>query len=96
MAKKSNKATRGDQYRSILASYGKWLEDCNVLAFVFKHQMEIELFHFCLMAEKPVYFLFDSFEKYAYVIAPKDEKNTAKIVAIAMKQDGEMTTPNLR
>lgn len=96
MAKKTSKMTRSDRYREILESYGKRLEDCEVLAFVFKYQMEIELFHFCLMAEKPVYFLFDSFEKYAYVIAPQDEKNTAVISAIAAKNGGEKITPNLR
>lgn len=96
MAKKSSKATRGDQYREILASYGKRLEDCKVLAFAFKYQMQTELFHYGLMAEKPDYFLFDCWEKYANVVAPKDEQNAAVIIAIAAKNGGEKTTPNLR
>lgn len=58
--------------------------------------MGIELFHFCLMAEMPTYFLFDSWEKYVNIVVPKDELNAAKIVEIAMKQGGEKTTPNLR
>ena len=95
MAKKTGK-TREQQYREILASYGKRLEDCKVLAFAVKYQMQTELFHYGLMAEKPDYFLFDCWEKYANVVAPKDEQNAAVIIAIAEKNGGEKTTPNLR
>lgn len=48
------------------------------------------------MAEKPDYILFDCWEKYANVVAPKDEQNAAVIIAIAAKNGGEKTTPNLR
>ena len=47
-------------------------------------------------AEKPDYILFDCWEKYANVVAPKDEQNAADIIAIAAKNGGEKTTPNLR
>jgi hypothetical protein len=58
--------------------------------------MQTELFHYGLMAEKPDYFLFDCWEKYANVIVPKDEKNADVIIAIAEKDGGEKTIPNLR
>ena len=96
MAKKSSKATRGDQYRSILESYGKRLEDCKVLAFAFKCHAQAELFHYGLMTEKPDYILFDCWERHANVIVPNDEQNAAVIIAIAAKNGGEKTTPNLR
>lgn len=93
MAKK-DKVNRGDQYRAIMekTEYGiMWF-----LSFVFKYQIQIELFHYCLMCEKTAYFLFDCWEKYVNVLAPKDEQNAAVIVAIAAKNGGEKTTPNLR
>lgn len=72
------------------------LDDCTVLSFVFKYQMQTELFHYGLMAEKPDYFVFDCWEKYAHVVVPKDEQNAAVIIAIAAKNGGEKTTPNLQ
>ena len=67
-----------------------------VLSFVFYYQMQTELFHYGLMAEKPDYFVFDSWDKYANIVAKKDERNAAVIIAIAAKNGGEKTTPNLR
>lgn len=98
MAKKATKTTRGDQYRAILERVGIRFEDCKVLAFAFKQERRPELFHFGLMLHKPrpVYYLFDCWDKYANVVVPKDEKNAAVIIAIAEKDGGEKTTPNLR
>ena len=96
MAKKSSKTTREQIYREIIEKDGRKWDDCKVLSFAFKYQMQTELFHYGLMAEKPDYFVFDCWEKYAYVIAPKDEKNAAVIIAIAEKDGGEKITPNLR
>ena len=96
MAKKSTKTTREQQYREILAKDGIRFEDCRVLSFVFEYPIKTELFHYGLMAEKPDYFVFDCWEKYANVVAPKDEPNAAVIIAIASKNGGEKTTPNLR
>ena len=71
-------------YREILERSGIRFEDCNVLAFAFKQE------------PRPVYYRFDCWDKYANVIVPKDEKNAAVIIAIAEKDGGEKTTPNLR
>lgn len=85
-------------YREILERSGIRFEDCNVLAFAFKEERKPELFHFGLMLHepRPVYYLFDCWDKYAYVIVPKDEKNAAVIIDIAEKDGGEKRTPNLR
>ena len=98
MAKKSSKATREQVYREILEQSGIRFEDCNVLAFAFKQDRRPELFHFGLMLHepRPVYYLFDCWDKYANVIVPKDEKNAAVIIAIAEKDGGEKTIPNLQ
>lgn len=88
--------TREQMYREIIEKEGRKWDDCKVLSFAFKYQMQTELFHYSLMAEKPDYFVFDCWEKYANVIVPKDEKNAAVIIAIAEKDGGEKTTPNLR
>lgn len=96
MEKNTSKATRGDQYREIIEKAGRKWDDCKVLSFVFKYHMQTELFLYGLMAEKPDYILFDCWEKYANVVAPKDEQNAAVIIAIATKNGGEKTTPNLR
>lgn len=97
MAKKTAKKTREQTYREILDQSGIRFEDCDVLAFAFKHERRTTLFHFGLMLHKPrpVYYIFDSWGKNAYVIVPKDEKNAAVIIAIAEKNGGENTTPNL-
>ena len=98
MAKKTAKSTREQVYREILDRAGIRFEDCTVLAFAFKQEKRPELFHFGLMLHepRPVYYLFDCWDKYANVIVPKDEKNAAVIIAIAEKDGGEKTTPNLR
>ena len=97
MAKKSNKATRGDQYRSILESYGKRLEDCKVLAFAFETESGPEIFHYELMYPlRPVYHLFDCFGKIAQIVVPKDPENEEMAVLLAESCGGEITTPNLR
>ena len=98
MAKKTGKTTREQMYREILERVGIRFEDCQILAFTFKHEKRPELFHLGLMLHKPrpVYYLFDCWEKYANVIVPKDENNAAVIIAIAEKDGGEKTTPNLR
>lgn len=98
MAKKTDKTTREQIYREILERSGIRFEDCNILAFAFKQERRPELFHFGLMLHepRPVYYLFDCWEKYANVVAPKDEQNAAVIIAIAAKNGGEKTTPNLR
>ena len=98
MAKTDKKVSRKDKYRAIMDKDGIRFENCNVLAFAFKHEKRPELFHFGLMLHepRPVYYLFDCWDKYANVIVPKDEKNAAVIIAIAEKDGGEKTTPNLR
>ena len=98
MAKKTAKKTREQTYREILDQSGIRYEDCNVLAFAFKQERRYELFHFGLMLyePRPVYYLFDCWDKYANVVVPKDEKNAAVIIAIAEKDGGEKTTTNLR
>lgn len=97
MAKKSSKATRGDQYQEILASYGKRLEDCKVLAFAFETESGPELFHYELMYPlRPIYHLFDCFGKIAQIVVPKDPKNEEMAVQLAESCGGEKTTPNLR
>ena len=96
MAKKSSKLTRGDQYREILASYGKRLEDCKVLAFEFETEYGPELFHYELMYPlRPVYHLFDCFGKIAQIVVPNDPKNEEMAVQLAESCGGEKTTPNL-
>ena len=98
MAKKSSKTTREQIYREIIEKEGRKWDDCKVLSFAFKQERRPELFHFGLMLHepRPVYYLFDCWDKYANVIVPKDEKNAAVIIAIAEKDGGEKTTPNLR
>lgn len=97
MAKKSSKATRGDQYREILASYGKRLEDCKVLAFVFDGPGGPEIFHYELMYPlRPVYHLFDCFGNIAQIVVPNDPENEEMAVQLAESCGGEKTTPNLR
>lgn len=98
MAKKTAKLTREQAYREILDRAGIRFEDCTVLAFGFKQELRPELFHFGLMMHepRPVYYIFDCWDKYANVIVPKDEKNAAVIIAIAEKDGGEKITPNLR
>lgn len=96
MVKKSSKESLEQMYRGIIEKKGRKWDDCKVLSFVFKRESQAELFHYGLMNEKPDYFVFDSWERHANVIASKDERNAAVIIAIAAKNGGEKTTPNLR
>lgn len=83
-------------YREIIEKRGRKWDDCKVLSFVFKYQMQTELFHYGLMVEKPDYVLFDCWEKYVNVVVPKDEQNAAMIQQLAESYGGEKTMPNLR
>lgn len=94
MARKASK-TRADQYREILAERGIRYEDCRVLAFAFNYQMQAEMFHFGIMAEKVDYFLFDAAENTANIIIPKDGQDAEKIAKIAQGCGGRSTTPKL-
>lgn len=97
MAKKTSKTTLGDQYREILASYGKRLEDCKVLAFAFETESGPEIFHYELMYPlRPVYHLFDCFGTIAQIVVPKDPENERMCIQLAESCGGEKTTPNLR
>lgn len=98
MVKKSeSKASRGEQYRAILAEYGKRLEDCKVLAFSFEGEGGPALFHYELMHPlRPVYHLFDASGNVAQVVIPIDAENERMCVELAESCGGEKTTPNLR
>ena len=96
MAKKTSKSTREQTYREIIEKEGRKWDDCKVLSFVFKYQMQTELFHYGLMAEKPDYYIFDCWDKNANVVVPKDETNDAHITLIAEQLGGQKTTTNLR
>ncbi len=96
MAKKI-KTTRREQYREILALYGKRMEDCKVLAFAFDGPGGPELFHYELMQPlRPVYHLFDCSGNVAYIVVPKDPENEEMAIQLAESCGGEKTTPNLR
>ena len=97
MAKKSNRATRKDQYRAILAKAGIRFEDCRVLAFVFERPLGPETFHLHLMNahQRPDYHLFDCYENMANVIIPADEQIAARVQELAEQVGGKKTTPNL-
>ncbi len=97
MANKSSKASRRDQYREILASHGKRLEDCKVLAFAFDGPGGPQIFHYELMHPlRPVYHLFDCFGNIAQIVVPNDPENEEMAVQLAESCGGEKTTPNLR
>ena len=95
---KTTKESRAEQYREILAGIGIHFEDCRVLAFVLKQERRPELFHFGLMLNepRPVYYLFESWDKYVNVIVPKNEENAAVIISIAKEIGAESLTPDLR
>lgn len=97
MAKTSNKSTRKDQYRGILAKAGIRFEDCRVLAFAFERPLGPETFHLHLMNEnpRPEYHLFDCLEKTAQIIIPNDEPTAARVQELAEQMGGKKTTPNL-
>ena len=88
--------TREQAYREILESRGIRFEDCRVLGFMFEWQMKAELFHFDIMVQKTQYHLFDSWGKYAVVIAPDDEANANAIIGLAENLGGQKTTISMR
>lgn len=88
--------TRESQYREILAKCGIRIEDCRILSFVFKQERRPELFHFGLMFNDAVYYLFECWGKYANVVVPKDEQNASIIIGLAKRDGGELTTSILR
>lgn len=91
------KESRGDAYRQIMERAGYSYDECRVLAFRFEKDSGPEIFHYGLMNEKPVYYLFDFMDDgIAQVIVPNDEQNAAKVIAIAEKEGGRKVTPNLR
>lgn len=97
MALGTSKPTRLEQYREIMAGYGKRMEDCKVLAFAFDSASGPEMFHYELMYPlRPVYHVFDCFGKIAQVIVPVDPENERMCIALAESCGGEKTTPNLR
>ena len=98
MVKKSeSKASRGEQYRAILAEYGKRLEDCRVLAFAFDGPGGPALFHYELMHPlRPVYHLFDTVGNVAQIVVPNDPENERMCVQLAESCGGKKTTPKLR
>ena len=93
----NKRKTRRELYTEILEQQGIHFKDCDVLAFVFEQELRPELFHFGLMMyePRPIYFLFDCWDKNANVVVPKDEKNAAVIISIAEQDGGKKTTPNL-
>ena len=93
---KQTKRSKADEYKAIMEKYGHGPDEWRVLSFVFKYQMQTELFHFGLMAEKPDYFVFDCWEKYANVVVPNDEQNAKWVQEIAELSGGHKTTQNLR
>lgn len=97
MAKKSNRATRKDQYRDILKKDRIRFEGCRVLAFTFERPLGPETFHLHLMNAdpRPEYHLFDCLEKTAQIIIPNDEPTAARVKDLAEQVGGKKTTPNL-
>lgn len=95
MAKRIN-TSRAQQYRAILAERDIRLEDCKVLAFAFE-QGKPGTFHLWLMSDqrRPKYYLFDSAERTAYVVCPKDENVLQVVRDIAARLDGKEIQPNL-
>lgn len=49
MAKKSEKKTRASQYEAIVTAKGYKMNDCKVILFRFKDELESHNFHFDLM-----------------------------------------------
>ena len=97
MAKTSNKSTRKDQYRGILAKTGIRFENCRVLAFTFERPLGPESFHLHLMNAdpRPEYHLFDCLERTAQIIIPNEETTAARVQELAEQMGGKKTTPNL-
>lgn len=89
--------SRKQKYQDVLAAQGQLLQDCKLLAFVFGGSDTPAKFHFWLMLDvrRPKYYLFDSFENYAQIIAPKDDAAIELIRDIAVRAGGKETTPIL-
>lgn len=97
MAKKSSKATRGEQYREIIEKECREWKDCKVLAFLFSNERGPERFHYKLMFEpRAKYYLFDCFGNVAQIVVPKDNENERICIQLAESCEGEKTIPNLR
>lgn len=92
-----SKKSRKQKYQDVLAAQGQLLQDCKLLAFVFGGSDTPAKFHFWLMLDvrRPKYYLFDSFENYAQIIAPKDDSAIELIRDIAGRAGGKETTPIL-
>lgn len=95
MATRSVKRSRSERYREILASRGVLLEDCEVLAFSFERS--VMLFHYCLMADKRVfYWLFDGAGRNAYVVTKKSPEYVETIRETARGCGGVEISPDMR
>lgn len=95
MATRSDKRSRAERYREILASRGVLLEDCEVLAFSFERSAE--LFHYCLMVyRRAFYWLFDGVGRHAYVVTKKGPEYVETIREIAKECDGVEISPDMR
>ena len=89
--------SREQAYRQILESRGIRFEDCWVLGFMFNGATHNYLFHYELMHKIDLkYHLFDSWGKYAVVIAPDDEANANAIIDLATQNGGQKTTISMR
>lgn len=96
MAKKANKPPRKQVYREILEQSGIKIEDCSVLGFLFKYEMQVELFHYEIMAQRDSYYLFDRIEKSVIVVVPSDDRKEAAVVSIAERLGGVRVAPDLK
>lgn len=95
MAKKI-KTTLADQYREILARYGKNFDDCKVVAFEFDSEAGVDVFHFELMYPlRPVYHIFDGFENVAQIVIPKNAENERMLEQLAESCGGSSIKPRL-
>lgn len=94
MSKKVDK-TMEAQYREILSRKGIDLDSCRVLGFIFPSTMGQELFHFCIMAEKAKYVLYDGNGPSCNIIIGRDEK-TREIEDLALNNGGKRVVPKMR
>lgn len=94
MAKKLK--PRIEQYREILAGYGKDWADCHVLAFQFDGEYGPNTFHYELMYPlRPVYHLFDRIGNVAQIVVPRDAENDQMCRILAESCGGEEISPVL-
>lgn len=96
MAKKANKPPRKQVYREILEQSGINLDDCRVLGFSFKYEIQVELFHYEIMAQRDSYCLFDRIEKSVIVVVPFDERKEAAVGSIAERLGGVRVPVDLK